>query len=346
MFLKKKIKLSVIVPVYRVEQYIVRCVDSILAQKFHDIELILVDDGSPDHCPEICDKYAQKDNRVKVIHKKNGGVAAARNAGLILAQGEYITFVDSDDFIEPDMYQSMIQVADQYDCDVVMCDCIKEFGNHIEIYTHNIRSGFYNRNQLESEYFSNLLIMPNIEYPPTISNWLCIFKKNLKDAAILHYEEGIRYSEDLLFGAQMLYKAQSFYYMKGKTYYHYDCTNQQSATHIFTPDKWNDYKRLHQCIKNYFGNCLEYDFAEQIDKVLLFFVYNAVGDILKAREISVINRKRMTLEILNDTEVRLMFNRISICSLPVSIKQKLLTWCYRNKIGIKMIIFYFGRRVV
>ena len=153
MFLEQNIKISVIVPVYRAEQYIVRCVDSILTQKFHDIELILVDDGSPDHCPEICDKYAQKDNRVKVIHQKNGGVAAARNAGLILAQGEYITFVDSDDFIEPDMYQSMIQVADQYDCDVVMCDCIKEFGNRNEIYTHNIRSGYYNRNQLESEVF-------------------------------------------------------------------------------------------------------------------------------------------------------------------------------------------------
>ena len=188
--------------------------------------------------------------------------------------------------------------------------------------------------------------MPNIEYPPTISNWLCIFKKNIKDTAILHYEEGIRYSEDLLFGAQMIYKAQSFFYMKGKTYYHYNCNNQQSATHIFTPDKWKDYKRLHQCIQNYFGSCLEYDFTEQIDKVLLFFVYNAVGDILKARDISVINRKRMTLEILNDIEVRSMFNRISISTLPVSIEQKLLTWCYQNKIGIMMIIFYFGRRAV
>lgn len=338
--------ISVVVPVYKAEQYISRCVDSVLAQSFRNIELILIDDGSPDRCPEICDKYAQQDNRVRVIHQKNNGVAAARNTGLEKAQGEYITFVDSDDFVEVDMYQSMMKIAEQYNCDVIMCDCIKEFGDHTEVYTHDIRSGYYNRNQLKNEYFSNLLIMPNIEYPPTISNWLCMFRKKLKDTVNLRYEEGIRYSEDLLFGTQMMYQAQSFYYMKGQTYYHYNCMNEQSATHTFTPDKWKDYKRIYQCLQELFGNCKEYDFVGQIDKVLLLFVYNAVGDILKVEEVPVKNRKQMILEILKDREVCSMFNRLSINSLPISRKQKLLTWCYQNKIGVGLLISYFGRRSI
>lgn len=96
--------LSIIVPVYKVEPYLHRCVDSILAQTFTDFELILVDDGSPDNCGAICDEYAAKDSRILVIHKENGGLSDARNAGLDIAKGEYIGFVDSDDYISPQMY--------------------------------------------------------------------------------------------------------------------------------------------------------------------------------------------------------------------------------------------------
>ena len=100
-------QISVIVPVYNVEKYIDRCVRSILGQSFSDFELILVDDGSPDSCPANCDEYAQLDTRVRVIHKINCGITDARNAGLDVAQGEYIGFVDSDDYISPDMYQKL-----------------------------------------------------------------------------------------------------------------------------------------------------------------------------------------------------------------------------------------------
>lgn len=114
-------EISVIVPVYKVEPYLRKCVDSILAQTFTDIELILIDDGSPDNCGAICDEYAAKDNRVVVIHQQNAGVSAARNAGLDIARGSYIGFVDSDDWIEPEMYETMLRTAKESNADVVIC---------------------------------------------------------------------------------------------------------------------------------------------------------------------------------------------------------------------------------
>ena len=103
--------ISVIVPIYNVEPYLRRCVDSILAQKYRNLEIILVDDGSPDDCPQICDEYAAQDERIKVIHKANGGLSSARNAGLDAASGDWVSFIDSDDWIEPDMYEVLLRNA-------------------------------------------------------------------------------------------------------------------------------------------------------------------------------------------------------------------------------------------
>ena len=101
--------ISVIVPIYKVEPYLHRCVDSLLAQSYQNIEVLLVDDGSPDQCPRICDAYAERDARVRVIHKPNGGLSDARNAGMDAARGEYLAFVDGDDYVDPDMYSALCQ---------------------------------------------------------------------------------------------------------------------------------------------------------------------------------------------------------------------------------------------
>lgn len=105
-------KISVIVPVYKVEKYLARCVDSIINQTYKNLEIILVDDGSPDNCGAICDEYAKRDERIKVIHKKNGGLSSARNAGLDIATGDYIAFVDSDDRLAPDAYENLLKALD------------------------------------------------------------------------------------------------------------------------------------------------------------------------------------------------------------------------------------------
>lgn len=122
--------ISVIIPVFNVEKYISQCLDSVCNQTYSDLEIILVDDGSTDASGEICDKYACHDNRIRVIHQENGGAAAAKNAGLQIASGEYLSFVDSDDFLEPNAYRYMLQVMQTQGADVVQCSFRNVFKDH------------------------------------------------------------------------------------------------------------------------------------------------------------------------------------------------------------------------
>ena len=125
--------ISVIVPVYKVEKYLDRCIESILNQTFKDFEVILVDDGSPDRCPAMCDEWAKRDSRITVLHQKNGGASSARNAGLRVAQSEYIGFVDSDDWIEPRMYEILYNLICNNNADMAISEICKKSGDDCPI---------------------------------------------------------------------------------------------------------------------------------------------------------------------------------------------------------------------
>lgn len=138
--------ISVIIPVYNVEKYIKKCIDSVINQTYKNLEIILIDDGSKDNSPQICDEYAKKDNRIKVIHKENEGQSVARNLGLDIATGRYIGFVDSDDYIKENMFETLYKNMIKYDADISICNIIKlnetlnenvEKYNEIEIYNKN-----------------------------------------------------------------------------------------------------------------------------------------------------------------------------------------------------------------
>ena len=136
--------ISIIVPIYKVEKYLSRCIDSILAQTYKNLEIILVDDGSPDKCPEICDKYAKEDSRIKVIHKKNGGVSSARNAGLDVATGKYIFFVDSDDIITEDALSNLYEKATEAKAKLAIGG-ITQIYQSVEIYSLDVLQNFLKR---------------------------------------------------------------------------------------------------------------------------------------------------------------------------------------------------------
>ena len=152
--------ISVIVPVYKVEKYLRHCVDSILAQTFGDFELLLVDDGSPDECPKICDEYARMDPRVKVIHKPNGGLISARNAGILTARGDYVCILDGDDWALENMLQFIHDKVSEspVPLDMVLFAAHNVYEDHWEETVNDVPEGYYDRKRLENEVFPHLLI--------------------------------------------------------------------------------------------------------------------------------------------------------------------------------------------
>lgn len=193
-------ELSIIVPVYKVEPYLRRCIDSILAQTFRDFELILIDDGSPDNCGAICDEYAAKDSRIIVIHQKNQGVSAARNAGLDIARGTYLGFVDSDDWIEPEMYETMIATAKEKQVDVVVCG-IKYQSDSGEF----IRDGF----TAEAE-FTQATMLQDLYGKPS-KNGCGVVNKVFRAQSIeaTRFEMGVKIAEDWQYLFYAFTKCQS-----------------------------------------------------------------------------------------------------------------------------------------
>ena len=125
--------ISVIMPVYQVEAYLQESIESVLNQDHRELELILIDDGSPDNCGAICDDYAEKDSRVRVIHQENGGAAAAKNAGLRIAKGTWLSFVDSDDYLEPGAYSHMLKLLKEHRADAVQCSFRDVYRNRTDL---------------------------------------------------------------------------------------------------------------------------------------------------------------------------------------------------------------------
>ena len=182
---------SITVPVYKVEQYLYECVDSILAQSYSNLEIILVDDGSPDKCPLLCDDFAEKDSRVRVIHKKNGGLSSARNAGLDVANGTYICFVDSDDFIAPTMVHNLYEaiIKNEY-CGIVSGQIV----GYKDGQTVSYRPEWFHRkcSKLSAHNFAEQVLLEKESF----TVWNKIYKADL--LAKIRFREGYN-NEDTFF---------------------------------------------------------------------------------------------------------------------------------------------------
>ena len=206
-------KISVIVPVYKVENYLHRCVDSILAQSFTDFELLLIDDGSPDNCGVICDEYAAKDSRVRVFHKPNGGVSAARNAGLNLAKGEYVMFVDSDDALAPGALKTMTSGLNGED--FVLGGFIEYIGSIPNRNVAPAENRTYSSATLAEFFDAN--IRRNCEMLD--APWAKLFKRKSLDTH--RFNEKLYYAEDKIFVFEFLSRCQSVRTCDSVVYHYY-----------------------------------------------------------------------------------------------------------------------------
>lgn len=242
MDVKGKPQLSVIVPIYNAEQYLEKCIESLINQTFQNMELILVDDGSTDHSLNICRKYQYRDQRIKVITKKNGGLIHARKTGLTAASGDFIGFVDSDDWVEPVMYEELMKHMIEEECDLVSSGIIRDYENSDQksvMVLDHYEEGIY-RN-LDSTIYPTMLYSEQFQdfgiYCTLVNK---VYKKMLLEQIYKNINENVFYGEDALACYPYCLLANSIYILH-KAFYHY---NIRSASMASAPDQrlpYNNY---------------------------------------------------------------------------------------------------------
>lgn len=233
---------SIIVPIYKIEAYLKECIDSVLHQDFYDWELILVDDGSPDNCPAICDEYATIDNRIKVVHKKNGGLVSARKAGLEVAKGEYAVCLDGDDFLRKDCLKKIDEQVESYHPDVVCHGHIKySINGEVQVPYRGYRFGYYTREDIEKEVFPGLIhTKSERRFPPMV--WAKAFKMTVYKKYQMKVSSDISMGEDSACTYPLICNSSSMVIMEDCL--HYYRYVQTSMTKVRKPLKWDNYDKI------------------------------------------------------------------------------------------------------
>jgi glycosyltransferase involved in cell wall biosynthesis len=263
------VKISVIIPVYKAEKYLRRCIDSVINQTYKNLEIVLVDDGSPDKCGLICDEYAQNDNRITVIHKENEGVSKARNSGIKVVSGDYIYFLDSDDFIELNTISILHRHAIETNADIIIGN-YKAINQNNEIKPCNPfnRKSFtkrdYKNTSEKFKYFFGKSYGRNV--------WNRFYKTSyLKSLDIVFEEDNLNYAEDFLFNLKVFIHSPSVVLVNEYTYYYFQ--NDNSITNSYKRDLTEKYLTL----LNSF-----YEYAKELDKLnknldlIAFIAFNAI----------------------------------------------------------------------
>ena len=199
--------ISVIIPVYNREQRVARCVESVLSQSYGDLEIIIVDDGSQDRTYEICNRYALADNRIKLVRQENKGVSQARNAGMALATSAWLTFVDSDDYLAPDCYRRMIEMAEKENSDMLLCD-FYENGKYMKQYKGDA---------LDGEEVARLVLKGSMHG----ACWNKLFRRSVLVDNGISFNSDISFCEDMLFVVQFCLQGVKVSYL-GEAFYHYE----------------------------------------------------------------------------------------------------------------------------
>jgi glycosyltransferase involved in cell wall biosynthesis len=247
---EEKPAISIIVPVYNVEKYLHQCVDSILAQTFKDFELILVDDGSPDNCPGICDQYAARDNRICVIHKQNGGLISAWKAGFKMCNGQYVGFVDSDDWVDIKMYEQMYNAILTNNADIVQCDIIREPSKSVIGVCRTDKTYIFDETEIIKHLLPRMLTYWETD-GLVFANSRCnkLIKRDLVATNIEYCDDRISYGEDLNLMLPVVLDCKKAVCIPG-CYYHYRFNPNSIFGTSYKDDYWQQSLMLVERIKN------------------------------------------------------------------------------------------------
>lgn len=333
-------KVSLVIPIYNVEGQLDRCVKSIINQTYRDLEIILVDDGSKDNCPEMCDNYAKTDSRVTVVHKPNGGLPDARNAGLLIATGKYIMFVDSDDWINSNTVETLVSVMEEKQVDFIRFGAVWDGRDGIPDGTRvkyepsqELTSGIYDKQRMENEIYPRLLITPDLFLGPVLSACFGMYNLEFLREKGIEFDKKIKYCEDSVFNAKVVINSNSFMVLED-CFYHY-CFNGKSISFGKHTDVWDVAKIRYKHIEEYFKNCDKYDFDVQLKRVAIFSVLDGLSewhaydsDDEKLLQIRTVMNAAFTMNAMKN---------VNVCRIPF--KKKLMLYM----IKFKMAKLYFRK---
>lgn len=306
--------ISVIVPIFNAEKYLHRCIKRILAQDYTDYELLLIDDGSTDNSGTICDEYAIKDNRIRVFHKENGGVSSARNWGLDKAIGEYIMFVDSDDYMLPGMLEVMLSTLESKKTDLVVCGTTETGGG----YWRPIADVDYSINQLKENFVS--LLHTELLSPP----WNKIYKKEIIGSN--RFCEDISFGEDLLFNIKYLAKCENISLIKESPFYH-EKENENSLVVKFNKNRLLDIEKV-WVVVNRFSEDKEGLYSKYLRDLTVY-----VRQLLKTKQYSWSEKKYILEEwhsIALIKDINLLFYKVYYVNWMLLLLLKSKQWKFAN----------------
>ena len=326
---------SVIVPIYNIEKYINRCIDSVLSQSFTDFELILVDDGSPDRCGAICDEYAKKDQRIQVIHKKNGGLVSARQAGIKVASGDYIFHLDGDDAIVFDALESAHNIIRETNADIVSFSYNLSIDNEIKDKVEDlVHEGLYNKTEIEGKIFPKLLSDKNMNHIFYFL-WGKAIKRELATKHQMSVNPAISLGEDLSCIVPCYLEANTVF-MSKKAIYLYTIRNDSISTDF----KTHQITQIENVIRGLRDLRMEKpkDFDEQISRYSCFMCFAILAaaaegnhfeaiekiidliqnslhkdEIKKARFENITLKSRIAIYLMKKQQIKLAFYFLNFC---------------------------------
>ena len=323
--MKKKL-ISIIVPVYNASTHLSKCVESLINQTYKNIEIILIDDGSKDDSYKICKEYSIKDKRIKVIHKENGGVSSARNFGLKVAKGDYIGFVDSDDYVEKNMYELLINSINQNSSQIAICNIYYETENKEQVYSYSTKDFIFSRHEFPLNIYNILSINGY--------TWNKLYDRGLiyRDNEFISFDENIGISEDSLFNYEIFDKNKEFLcsYIDEKMY-HYIQEKNSVCNQRFTLKKLEHFIAREKEIDILKKNRLNSNFLK-IDYVVCFCKTKILMKLLNTKKTELYNEVEKT----NKKYLR----SINFKKIPIKLKIKYLTaryfpFIYKLKIVLK-----------
>ena len=262
---RNEISISVIVPVYQVENYIDQCIQSILQQTYSNFQLVLIDDGSKDKSGNICDEYAKVDPRIKVIHKENGGLMSAWIKGVQESSNDFIVFVDSDDWVELDMLEQFVKCYSKTHAEIICCNFYAENKNNRYVDMHPIKEGIYDRAKIETEIYPFLINDGHyLSRVIRMCRWAKFIKRKLILDNLKYCNLEITVGEDLNIIFPIMLTTNSIYIMKDACLYHYR-QNSMSIMNRFDKKMWNQVLILHNTLLDINDAFSIYDFKKQIE---------------------------------------------------------------------------------